>query len=346
MPASFQGVFSLKPSAGRLSFKDVANTGQGQEIMPTVAGVMAHSLSDPYCLPIPWRSEKEYDSERERHLPAFGFMPNDGLVSPHPPIARALKIVQKALEESGYQLLNWKPPSHNESIEIHGPEAYDAMRASGEPIIPEITHLFPNGELKPLIPLPEYEQAVLHMKDFRARWNEYWKSSAKRTTSALPVQAVISPVTPYAAVLPGKFYHSPYTSVLNVLDYTTVVIPVTFAQKEIDTVDPDFEPFNEKDRMNMDSYNAEMHHGAPAAVQLIGRRLDEERLLSVAELVVKAVEKYKAKHGKIASILVEDDNIVTTWYDIPMFQLSGPVAVYRELSQMGKVSAEILQHYA
>ncbi|KAI0115731.1 amidase signature domain-containing protein [Nemania sp. FL0031] len=324
MPASFQGVFSLKPSAGRLSFKDVANTGRGQEIMPTVAGIMAHSvatlqlvfrslistepwLNDPYCLPIPWRSEKEYDSGREK-LPAFGFMPNDGLVSPHPPIARALNIVQKALEESGYQLLDWNPPSNNESIEIHGPiargdgcpDVYDAIRASGEPIVPEIAHLFPSGKLKPPIPLPEYEQVVLHMKDFRARWNEYWASSAKRTTSALPVQAVISPVTPYAAVLPGKFYHSPYTSVLNVLDYTGIVLPITFAQKEIDTVDPNFEPLTEKDKMNMDSYDAEVYHGAPAAIQLIGRRLDEERLLSMAELVVKAVEKYKAKHGEMA----------------------------------------------
>lgn len=26
MPASFQGVFSIKPSAGRISFKDAANT--------------------------------------------------------------------------------------------------------------------------------------------------------------------------------------------------------------------------------------------------------------------------------------------------------------------------------
>ncbi|KAI0443365.1 amidase signature domain-containing protein [Xylaria telfairii] len=325
MPASFQGVFSLKPSAGRLSFKDVANTGQGQEIMPTVAGIMGHSvatlqlvfkslistepwLNDPYCLPIPWRSEKEYKSEREKYLPAFGFMPNDGLVSPHPPVARALKIVQKAMEESGYQLLDWKPPSNNESIEIHGPiargdgcpDVYNAIRASGEPIVPEIAHLFPDGKLKPPIPLPEYEQIVLHMKDFRARWNDYWMLSAERTTSGIPVQAVISPVTPYAAILPGKFYHSPYTSVLNVLDYTSVVIPVTFADEERDIVDPDFKPLTEKDRMNMDSYDANIYHGAPAGVMLIGRRLDEERLLSMAGLVVEAVERYKVKYALTA----------------------------------------------
>jgi amidase len=41
----------------------------------------------------------------------------------------------------------------------------------------------------------------------------------------------------------------------------------------------------------------EKYHGAPAAVQLIGRRLDEERLLSLAKLVVEALNDYKSGFG-------------------------------------------------
>ena len=92
MPSSFQGLFSFKPSSGRISFKDVANTvnmlillvagigrllkkkiqGQRQQVMPTVVGLIGNSLAtlklvfksllstepwlhDPYALPIPWR---------------------------------------------------------------------------------------------------------------------------------------------------------------------------------------------------------------------------------------------------------------------------------------------------
>lgn len=40
-----------------------------------------------------------------------------------------------------------------------------------------------------------------------------------------------------------------------------------------------------------------VHHGAPASIQLIGRKLDEERLLSLARLVVTALQQYKAKYG-------------------------------------------------
>lgn len=82
---------------------------------------------------------------------------------------------------------------------------------------------------------------------------------------------VISPVSLYAAVLPGTFLHSgmsfrscpqcrlsshvqyrlAYSSVINVLDYTSVVIPVTFADKAVDLVRSDFAPLTEKDAQNM-----------------------------------------------------------------------------------------------
>ncbi|SPQ27180.1 4d5488d3-8290-446a-b4cc-13cd47e22ab9 [Thermothielavioides terrestris] len=260
MPASFQGLFSLKPSSGRISFRGVANTGPGQQVMPTTVGIMGRSvavlklvfksllstepwLRDPNTLPTPWRMEKEYDAERESgYKPAFGFMPHDGVVTPHPPISRALGIVKKALENSGYQLLDWVPPSNNESAEIHGPiargdgcpDAYEAIQLSGEPIVPEIANVFPGGKLRKPMPLPEYEQVVVHMHDYRNRYNDYWMASAQRTGTGRPVEAVISPVTPYAAILPGKFKYSQYTSSLNVLDLPSVVIPVTFANKAVD----------------------------------------------------------------------------------------------------------------
>lgn len=39
-----------------------------------------------------------------------------------------------------------------------------------------------------------------------------------------------------------------------------------------------------------------MYDGAPASVQIFGPRLSEERLLSVAQLVVDALDKYNSKH--------------------------------------------------
>ena len=86
------------------------------------------------------------------------------------------------------------------------PDVLDAIKLSGEPIVPEIAHLFPGGRLQPPMPLPEYEQVVSHMKEYREQYNDYWLSSADRTRTGRAVEAIISPVSPYAAVLPGKFF--------------------------------------------------------------------------------------------------------------------------------------------
>ncbi|RFU32954.1 hypothetical protein B7463_g3365, partial [Scytalidium lignicola] len=309
MPASYNGIFSLKPSPGHLSMRDVANTAPGQQVMPTAVGIMGHSIAtlrlvfksllstkpwiqDPYVVPIPWRDPS---SERDKR-PAFGFMRHDGNVHPHPPVSRALETIYRALQEAGYELLDWNPPSNNNSIAIHGPiargdgcpDVWEALQLSGEPPVPEIAPLFPGGAVKPLIPLLEYENIVVHMKEYRYSYQNYWMSSASR-----PVEAVIQPVSPYAGVLPAKFYYSGIS--VNVLDYSSVVIPVTVADQEVDTVDEDFKALTETDKMNMDAYDPRAYHGSPAGVQLIGTRLNEENLLETAQIVVDALEKYNQK---------------------------------------------------
>jgi amidase len=117
MPAAFNGVFSIKPSAGRLPTKDMPNSSLGQIAIPTVVGILGPSietlqyvlkaimsgepwLSDPSVLPLPWR---------EPSLPtklAFGFLDFDGVVKPHPPIFRALDMAKNALEAAGHEVVH------------------------------------------------------------------------------------------------------------------------------------------------------------------------------------------------------------------------------------------------
>ncbi|KAK3934289.1 amidase signature domain-containing protein [Diplogelasinospora grovesii] len=320
MPASYNGIFSLKPSSGRISMKDVANTGPGQQVMPTVAGIMGHSIQtlrlvlksllstepwlyDPYIVPLPWRDAEEVvdkDTRGEEIKPAIGFMENDGVVTPHPPVRRALCIVKEALRKAGYQLLDWNPPSNEESLQIHGqiargdgcPDVWEALQLSGEPEVPEIEGLFgPYGPREPMS-LREYQDVVVHMRDYRNRYQEYWTSTSTETENGRPVEVFISPVTATAGLLPDKFFYCEYTSCTNVLDYPTVVVPVTFADESVDKMDPCFKPFSETDRINMEAYDPSSYHGAPAAVQIVGRRLSEERLLAMAQRVVDALKRH------------------------------------------------------
>ncbi|KAK3317078.1 amidase signature domain-containing protein [Apodospora peruviana] len=325
MPASYNGVFSLKPSTGRISMKGVAGVGQGQQVMPVVAGIMGVSIAtlravlesllstepwlrDPYAVPLPWREAEEYHADTHGSL-AFGFMEHDGIVTPHPPVQRALKMVKITLREAGYNLVDWNPPSNRESLEIHGKiargdgcvDVWDALQLSGEPEVPEIDGLFESGLPRKPLSLAEYQDVVIHMKDYRNRYQEYWMSTAEKSGTGRPVEAFISPVTPTAAHLPKQFFHAEYTTSINVLDYPAVVIPVTFVDQNLDKIDPSFVPLSETDRINMDAYDPAAYHGAPVAVQLVGQRLGEERLLSLAQIVVDALDKYKERAAVVSA---------------------------------------------
>ncbi|BCS27405.1 uncharacterized protein APUU_60453A [Aspergillus puulaauensis] len=107
---------------GRIAVLTFPDKGKGQETMPTVVGIMGRSveslrlilqsllllepwLYDPYTLPIPWRPEKEYNApDEQQYKPAFGFLANDGVLTPHPPISRAMEMVKEALQHRGHQV--------------------------------------------------------------------------------------------------------------------------------------------------------------------------------------------------------------------------------------------------
>lgn len=83
--------------------------------------------------------------------------------------------------------------------------------------------------------------------------------------SEKPVDALILPVMATAALVPGNPFYAgnctansnsyvkmmtgtAYIAVANVVDYTTIVIPVTYAQKIIDRFDNDYDPISEMDK--------------------------------------------------------------------------------------------------
>lgn len=44
----------------------------------------------------------------------FGVLKHDGLVSPTPPVRRAIDMVVEKLEGLGHEVIEWKPPSHKQ----------------------------------------------------------------------------------------------------------------------------------------------------------------------------------------------------------------------------------------
>lgn len=62
-------------------------------------------LHDPDVVELPWRADKEIHIGTDAaERVTFGIYANDGLVTPHPPIQRAIRTVVEAVEGAGYEV--------------------------------------------------------------------------------------------------------------------------------------------------------------------------------------------------------------------------------------------------
>lgn len=142
IPAGFNFLYGLRPSAGRIPYQDAANSMDGQNTILSVIGPLAPTarsltllfkavisqqpwLYDPLALELPWREDvvQETRSLIEQAMNgspslAFGIMHYDGVARLHPPIARGLKIVEQTLTRLGHKVIQWAPPSHSTAFEI------------------------------------------------------------------------------------------------------------------------------------------------------------------------------------------------------------------------------------
>ncbi|KAF7959380.1 hypothetical protein EAE96_001000 [Botrytis aclada] len=307
VPAAFCGLYGIKPTHNRFSYQRVANTNPGQSLIPSSVGFLSRSLEglelvmssllctspwlrDPAVVPIPWRKNNKPEAGKKLR---FGIFWWDGMIQPHPPVTRALKMVVTALENAGHEVVDWCPPSHSTPERLH-PAIMNAdgshhiqkqLALSGEPLIKELQNFY---TLKPPMSLLEYQDRALQVRDYRQAYSDYWNSTADADGNV--VDAVLMPAAPHAAVIPGKWEHLAYTEVLNLLDYTALVIPVTHADKDIDHHHV-YVPVSEKDLRNWTAYDKVVYDGAPVGIQIVGRVCEEEKMIGVAEIVEKALGK-------------------------------------------------------
>lgn len=274
IPAAFNGLYGLRPSGGRLPYEGMANSMDGQNSVLSVVGPLAHSvaslkllvrslldqepwLHDPLCHEIPWREDHE---EQVRHLIstsklAFGIMKHDGVVTPHPPVQRAMNIVVKTLENQGHKVIEWKPPSHKRGEDIiltawsydGGADCHAALDLSGEPPIPQIAPMFGS---KPGEQADATKIAAMNVtkRDYQKEYMEYWNSTIDLTGTGRSVDALIMPVAPFAAARRETYSYYGYSNIINTLDYSSCVVPVTNVDKAVDIIDENFKPVDERDK--------------------------------------------------------------------------------------------------
>ncbi|KAM0306261.1 hypothetical protein HYE67_002275 [Fusarium culmorum] len=315
IPAGFCGIYSIKPTSNRLSYRDAANTNPGQDTYRSSLGFMGTSidaleivfksvlgtepwLRDPAVLPIPFRKEmmdsymsradsKGNAKSGERPL-KMGVLWSDGMVGPHPPVLRGLRVVAEALKKAGHKVVDWEPPSQERATTLIGGffsadgahDVHSHLDRSGEPLIPDLEDGF---KLKTPTGLLKYQDLTLQGLEYEREYSDYWNSTQESDGQIM--DAVLMPVAPHAAVIPGKYYHGAYTDAMNVTNYSVVVIPTIRADAKIDVFDDSYKPLGDLDTKNWKAYDPAIYDGAPVGIQIVGRRFEEEKCLALARIV-------------------------------------------------------------
>ncbi|KAL1850107.1 hypothetical protein Plec18170_007205 [Paecilomyces lecythidis] len=297
IPAACTGIFTLRPSFGRFPNFQTRSGLAGQESVNSVNGPMAKTLPeielfaktvidrepwihDPKGLPIPWRSVEPKKTLK------IAVLWNDGKVTPTPPVARALKETVEKLKSAGHEIVDWDPIGHQTAVNIlsrkfladGGKSIRKLLEPTKEPFRPEMKDYEQSSEIG------VHELWQIHIerntlqKDYMERWN------------ACGLDAILGPTTPYSSVEHGKFAYVGYTGVFNILDYPAVSFPTGVkVDKTLDTSYTEHKALSDTDAKVQNGYNAEAVDGMPVSLQLVGRRLEEEKVLMMTNVVLQAL---------------------------------------------------------
>ena len=129
-----------------------------------------------------------------------------------------------------------------------GADVHGAFALSGEPIAKQVQPLYGT---KPVEQMKASEIAAVNIakRDYQKEYLEYWNSTQELTGTGRPVDAVIAPLAPFPAARPGTYNYYGYSSIVNFLDYTSCVLPVTNTDKNMDTINKDFKPVSDVDQI-------------------------------------------------------------------------------------------------
>ncbi|KAF4973999.1 hypothetical protein FZEAL_9067 [Fusarium zealandicum] len=302
IPAGLCGIYGLSPTYARHPYE---RPGMRQRIILASAGPMASSLSsietymqalpqarpwelDNLVVPMPWRTEECTISPPHRKL-KIGFIIDDGVVKPQPPIERAINKVIEALKSAGHEVFEWDALSHHYAYDLWekgimsdgGSGCKRLCDMSGEPLLEGMLVGTPAN----ILTTDETHQLLADIDDYKGDWIRRWHESG--------VDAIISPVTPWVGYKPWTWVKSHqyvgYTSLCNLIDWAGLAIPVTTASKEEDQNPPSdwtsHQPRNRSDEFNKQQYDIDLVDGMPVGVQIMAGRYGDEKCIAVAKVI-------------------------------------------------------------
>ncbi|KAF2124553.1 amidase signature enzyme [Dothidotthia symphoricarpi CBS 119687] len=272
--------------------------------------------------PLAWRDDIEAEFQDKEKL-RIGIMRTDHVVDPSPACARALSLAASALAAEGHEVFDVTPPSPYEALRL----ASQLLLSDGGATF--MSH-FRTGEWNDLgaaqmvlyMRLPRFIKYAhyLWVKHVQgdALWagllrdwhpksaHEYWQLAGQREAykqrfyawwDETDMDVMLTPPNATPAVPHGGMRDAVsscgYTFLFNLLDYTAGILPVTHVDPALDALPATFslKTLNGVARGAYKHYDAAKMAGLPVAVQVVGRRLEEEKVLAVMERLEDALDE-------------------------------------------------------
>jgi len=133
----------------------------------------------------------------------------------------------------------------------------------------------------------EYWALIAQREDYRKNWMAMWQEQSLDFVLTVPNAL---PAVPHGGMKHG-FKACGYTFLFNMLDYSAGVLPVTHVDTTLDKLASTFKARNAIEAGAYEMYNSANMHGLPVGVQVVGRRLEEEKVLEGMKIIDKLLQK-------------------------------------------------------
>ncbi|KAM3077271.1 hypothetical protein ACMFMF_005179 [Clarireedia jacksonii] len=298
VPATSCGLHGLKPSVARLPHSGLSGAHSGMESIVGVVGPLATNLADlelfckvlldsepwrfePSLLPIPWKPTHNQNVDRKLKI---GIIHSDSIHAPHPPIKRVLQETERKLIAAGHEIVPFPVHLHEPIITCidklyfldGGAEYYDILNSANEPPTPLLSWAL----RKPTIKLRTIsEQWVLHKERnfLQEEYQKLWRE--------MGIDCLICPGNVAVANALGESKYWGYTSVWNGLDRAVVSLPVEGVEESDAWEDAEGQRTDMEALWGGGAAGAKKYEGAKVGLQIVGERLQEEKLLDMAKVI-------------------------------------------------------------
>ncbi|KAH7071582.1 acetamidase [Paraphoma chrysanthemicola] len=312
IPAMCNGTFGIKPSWERIPYAGQEGgmlAGATKVGIPASAGPLAHSMRDielffravseqrpwtmdPDVIPSPWSSLTSLGGAGRKLR--IGIVRRDGVIDPHPPIARLLDEVKTKLEGPGVSVVEMDiTPLFSQCQSLAnamfgvegGNTMFDLLESANEPLSPWLS-----TRLKRKAPLELTKVRELHGKReaLRTKFLSIWKDQHGE------IDAFICPVAPHPVPPIDRYNGVSYTSSFVLLDYPAGVVPVrNFTKEDMKGNLPKSKPLGNWDKINRELWtkvDRSVYIGTPLCVQVVAPRLEEEKLVQAMSVIDDALK--------------------------------------------------------